>query len=62
MELPKLMTYAAVVVAGLMSLLFLLDLTLGMPFGRISIVLDVLFLIGGAFILWQGVETLRELS
>ena len=62
MELEKLMTYLAVVVAGLMTLVFLLDLALGMPFGRISIPLDVLFLIGGGFILWQGVETIRELS
>ncbi|HEU5118409.1 MAG TPA: hypothetical protein VFT74_17485 [Isosphaeraceae bacterium] len=60
--MEKVLTFAAMGIAGLLTLLFLLDAALGIPFGRESIVLDVMFLIGGAFILWQSIETLRELS
>jgi threonine/homoserine/homoserine lactone efflux protein len=62
METEKILTLIAMVVAGLLTLIFLLDLAVGLPFGRQSIPLDVLFLAGGAFILWQGYETLREFA
>jgi len=42
------------------TLIFLLDATMGLM-GRISLVLDILFMVGGAFVLWQGLETAREL-
>lgn len=60
--MEKILTFAAMGIAGLLTLLFLLDAALGVPFGRQSIVLDVMFLIGGGFILWQSIETLRELG
>ncbi len=60
--MEKVLTFTAMGIAGLLTLLFLLDAALGIPFGRESIVLDVMFLIGGAFILWQSIETLRELG
>ena len=60
--MEKVLTFAAMGIAGLLTLLFLLDAALGVPFGRESIVLDVMFLTGGAFILWQSIETLRELG
>ncbi len=60
--MEKVLTFSAMGIAGLLTLLFLLDAALGVPFGRESIVLDVMFLIGGAFILWQSIETLRELG
>lgn len=56
------MCIGAMVVAGLLTLLFLLDAALGVPFGRSSLVLDILFIIGGAFILWQSYDTYREFS
>jgi len=59
MELNKLLTWIAMVVAGLVCLIFVLDLAAGV-LGR-NIVLDILFLVGGALVLWQGFETLREL-
>jgi hypothetical protein len=62
METEKILTLAAMIIAGLLTLLFVLDLALGIPFGRQSIVLDVLFLLGGGFILWQGLETYREFT
>jgi hypothetical protein len=47
-------------VAGLVCLVFLLDLTAGI-LGRHSVAMDVLFILGAAFLLWQGVETVLEL-
>ena len=60
MELEKIFCYGAMVVAGLLVLIFLLDAAAGV-LGRTSLALDILFIIGGAFILWQGFETSREL-
>jgi hypothetical protein len=59
METEKVMTYSAIGVAGLICLIFLLDAIAGI-FGR-NLVLDILFIIGAAFLLWQGVETALEL-
>ncbi len=59
MELNKILTYSAIGVAGLVMLVFLLDLTVGI-FHR-HIAMDVLFILGGAFLLWQGIETILEL-
>lgn len=59
MEIPKLFCYLAMAFAGLVSLIFLLDATLSI-LGR-NLVLDILFILGGAFIIWQGIETSREL-
>lgn len=60
METEKVLTWVALIVAGLVALIFLLDLIAGVPFGRGSLVLDILFLIGAAFVIYQGVETWRE--
>lgn len=59
MQTEKIITYSAMGVAGLVCLLFLLDLVAGI-FGR-NTVMDVLFILGAAFLLWQGVETIFEL-
>jgi hypothetical protein len=59
METPKVLCYAAMIVAGLVCLIFLLDAAAGI-LGR-NILLDVMFIIGAAFVLWQGFETSREL-
>lgn len=59
MQTEKIITYSAMGVAGLICLLFLLDLVAGI-FGR-NIAMDILFILGAAFLLWQGVETIFEL-
>ena len=59
METEKVLTYAAMIVAGIVTLLFLLDAALGV-LGR-NLVLDILFILAGAFVIWQGFETSREL-
>jgi dolichyl-phosphate-mannose--protein O-mannosyl transferase len=58
METEKVLTYAAMIVAGLVALIFILDATLAV-LGR-NIVLDILFILGAAFVIWQGFETSRE--
>lgn len=58
MEIERVLCYGAMIVAGLVCLVFLLDLSVGL-LGR-NLVLDLLFIIGGAFVLWQGIETARE--
>ena len=59
MEIDKILTYVAMGIAGLVTLIFLLDLGLAV-LGR-NVLLDIFFVIGGAFVLWQGFETSREL-
>ena len=60
METHKLLCYIAMGIAALVCLIFLADAGLGI-LGRKSILLDVMFIIGAAFVLWQGFETSREL-
>lgn len=62
METEKVLCIVALVIAGLLTLVFLLDLILGIPFGRASLVLDILFVLGGAFTIWQGIEAYREFA
>ena len=59
MEIDKVLTYVAMGIAGLVTLIFLLDLLLAV-LGR-NILLDIFFVLGGAAVLWQGYETTREL-
>jgi hypothetical protein len=61
MSSEKVLCWVSMIVAGLVVVAFLLDAIAGLPFGRASILLDVLFIIGAAFVLWQGIETSREL-
>jgi len=60
METEKVLCYVAMAVAGLVCLIFLLDAAFSV-LGRASIVLDIMFILGAAFVLWQGIETAREL-
>jgi hypothetical protein len=60
METEKILTYVSMAVAGLIGLVFLLDAGLSI-FGRQSLALDIMFIVGSAFVLWQGIETIREL-
>jgi hypothetical protein len=60
METPKILSYVAMGLAGLICLIFLLDAALGI-FNRVSLALDIMFILAAAFVLWQGFETSREL-
>ena len=60
MSTEKILCLSAMIIAGLLTFVFLLDAAVGIPFSRGSVVFDVLASIGGAFILWQGLETYKE--
>ncbi len=60
METEKVITYTAIGVAGIVCLVFVLDLAFAI-FGR-NLGMDIMFILGAAFLLWQGVETLLELK
>ena len=60
METEKILCYGSMAMAGIVALLFILDIV-AQIFGGQSIVLDVMFILGAAFVLWQGFETSREL-
>ncbi len=59
MELDKILTFSAIGIAGVVTLVFLLDLAAGI-FGR-HLAMDICFILGAGFLLWQGVETVLEL-
>ncbi len=61
METEKVLTYASLLGASLVTLIFLMDAILKLPFGGASRMLDILFVLGGAFVIWQGIETYRQL-
>ena len=60
MEFDKLLCYGAMGTAGVVALIFVLDIVMQVLGGQ-SIVLDVMFILGSALVLWQGFETSREL-
>jgi uncharacterized membrane protein YuzA (DUF378 family) len=60
METEKLLCYGSMGAAGLVAVLFLLDIVAQLLGGQ-SMVLDIMFILGAAFVLWQGFETSREL-
>jgi hypothetical protein len=59
MGLNKIITYMAIAIAGIVALVFGLDLAVGI-FGRLM-AMDILFILAAVFLLWQGIETILEL-
>ncbi len=58
---PKLLVQLSMGAAGLVALITILDLALGIPFGRAT-VFDILFAISAALVLYLGWESYRELN
>ena len=56
------LTITAIAIAVLMLVLFGLDLAIGMPFGKQSLLLDICFLICGLGLGLLGFTTWRELD
>jgi hypothetical protein len=48
-------------VAGLLLLLFLLDLLTGFPFGKVSFLADVLGILASGLVLYLGYDAFRDL-
>jgi hypothetical protein len=64
MALPnvkKILCMSGLGIAGILGLLFLLDLAIGIPFGRSDITTDILVVLAAGLLIWQGVETWLEL-
>ena len=62
METEKVLCIVSLVIAGLLTLVFLLDLILGIPFGRASLVLDILFLISSAIVAYLAWDAYKDLT
>lgn len=61
MKLPKILCAAAIAIAGVIGLIFLVDLIIGIPFGRFDWMTDTIVVIACALLLWQALETWFEL-
>lgn len=61
MNLKKILCMTALAIAGILALLFLLDLAIAIPFGRSDLTTDILVVVAAGLIIWQGIETWREL-
>jgi hypothetical protein len=60
--MPKALTISAMVVAGLLFLLFGLDLAIGIPFGKASTMMDVGVLVSAAMLGYMGWSVYREIK
>ena len=59
--MSKAMTIVGMVVAGLIALIFALDLAAKIPFGRASVAMDVGALIAATMLGYVSWDTMREL-
>ena len=59
--MEKWMCWGSMGVAGLLLLLFLLDMFLGVPFGGVSIVVDIVAVLACGIVLYLAYDALRDL-
>jgi hypothetical protein len=59
--MEKWLCWSAIGVAGLMLLLFLLDLILSFPFGGLNSVVDIFGILASGLVLFLGWDALRDL-
>ena len=59
--MEKWMCWGSMGVAGLLLLLFLLDTFLGVPFGGVSIVVDIVAVLACGIVLYLAYDALRDL-
>jgi len=58
--MPKIMTIIGLVLSALIVLVFLLDLALEVPFGRASVIMDVIFVACGIIVAFFSWTTMKE--
>lgn len=58
---PKMLVQLSMAAAGLVAVITILDLAMGIPFGR-AMVFDILFILSSAIVMYLGWESMRELS
>ena len=61
LEMEKWMCWASLGVAGLVLLLFLMDMLFGIPFQGISFAVDLLAVLASAVLLYLAYDALRDL-
>ncbi len=59
--MEKYLCWGAIGVAGLMLLLFLLDIIVGIPFGGLSSAVDIFGILASGLVLFLGWDALRDL-
>jgi len=60
LSMEKWMCWGALGAAGLMALLFVLDIAIGWPFAGASLVLDIFGLLAAGVIAFLAIDTVRE--
>ena len=61
MNLKKILCMTALGLSGLLAVVFLIDLAIGIPFERSDITTDIMVIVSASLLIWQGIETYREL-
>ena len=59
-SMEKWMCWGALGVAGVLLLLFILDIALGIPFGGLSIVVDILGIVVAGLVGYLGWDSLQD--
>jgi hypothetical protein len=59
--MEKWLCFGSMGIAGLLLLLFLLDIFLGFPFGKISIAVDVFGILASGVVLYLAYDAYRDL-
>lgn len=60
--MPKALAISGMAIAGLLVLMFGLDLAIQIPFGRASFAMDVILLVCGGMLGYMSWSTFRELA
>jgi hypothetical protein len=61
LAMEKWLCWGSLGVAGVVLLLFVLDLLLGVPFGRISFAVDIISILASAVLIYLSYDALRDL-
>ncbi len=62
LSMEKWFCWGAMGVAGLLLLLFVLDLVMGIPFGGIWKGVDIVFIVASALVLYLAFDAFRDLK
>jgi len=58
--MQKAICLVTAIIAGLLAFLMIADAAVGFPFGKASLVVDILIALGAAILVWQSVATAKE--
>jgi len=58
--MPKILSISGMVVAGVLLLLFGLDLALGQPFQKVDTTMDIMFVVSSLMLAYLSWSTFRE--